>query len=113
MAIEIRVGVTVLIAGLKSRPELNDTKGVVRSQRGERWVVELAADNSSLALKPTNLVLLLDDDDDDDDDDDNEGGGQNQMPMVVVVGVAMAVAASGFCPLFASNGYRCANTPIA
>lgn len=70
MAIEIRVGVTVLIAGLKSRPELNDTKGVVRSQRGERWVVELAADNSSLALKPANLVLLLDD-----DDDDNEGGG--------------------------------------
>ena len=61
----IEVGSTVLITGLKSRPELNDTKGVVLSEqglKGQRWVVELAADKSSLALKPTNLVLLLDED---------------------------------------------------
>lgn len=56
---EIAVGCTVVIDGLKSKPELNGTRGVVLSAKGEeRWVVELEGDKSSLALKPANLTAV-------------------------------------------------------
>ena len=51
----IDIGSPVLIVGLKSRPELNGTRGVVRVRKSDRWGVELAGDKSIISLHPKNL----------------------------------------------------------
>jgi hypothetical protein len=50
-----RIGDVVGISGLKSRPELNGTRGTIVRQKGERWGVELPGNSGQIALKPTSI----------------------------------------------------------
>ena len=56
----VKVGSWVTIEGLVSRAALNGTKGTVlrKSPNGERWIVKLAVDGTSLSLKPASLELV-------------------------------------------------------
>lgn len=67
--VPVAVGSTVLIDGLKAKPELNRTVGFVQEDRGERWAVSCAGAIKTglmlpseprkpkvLALKPVNLT---------------------------------------------------------
>ena len=59
-------GTVVEINGLKSRPELNGTIGVLQSRKGERWVVQpevifarhIQTGIASMALKESNLTSV-------------------------------------------------------
>lgn len=59
-AAAVAVGCTVLIDGLKSKPELNGMKGVVTAKKEPRWVVQPNGEGlAPLALKEANITVVL------------------------------------------------------
>jgi len=55
----VAVGCTVLIDGLKSKPELNGMKGVVTARKEPRWVVQPNGEGlAPLALKEANITVV-------------------------------------------------------
>ena len=59
VAVPITAGCTVWISGLRSRPELNWTRGKVLAQRSNgRWAVLLEGSGATLALRPSCLTAL-------------------------------------------------------
>lgn len=51
------IGATVVISGLKAKPELNGTRGTVvkKNEGGDRWIVKCKATGVEIALKPASL----------------------------------------------------------
>ena len=52
------VGDVVLINGIKSKPYINGTYGVLKYKENDRWVVKLDINTSLISLKEENLTIM-------------------------------------------------------